>query len=223
MSIWTEAAQVVAAMWSGDPYEMQPAFRRDGVWLVFGALTLVGGFAVQALYRIVPWLDRNLERAIIVYTYLVIAGIIFAGVIQRFYLNGQPPWSTTIPPLLFMIMAWFGCSYNVRLRTHLSFSEFRVNLPRPAQLGCLILDAVLWLGFCIIVVVTTAKITVNSVANFQIVLGTDNLMQWWFLITVPLAFTLMAARVIENLSEDLARYRSGQDLIQATVIGEDTI
>ena len=67
-----------------------------------------------------------------VYSYLAIALIIFWGVIDRFVFNDQEPWSTTIPPLLFMVMAWFGASYNVRLRTHLSFSEFRTSQCRVA-------------------------------------------------------------------------------------------
>lgn len=221
MSIWAEAGAVIASLTTNDAFEMQTAFRSNGVWIVFSVVTAVGAVLTILLYRLIPWLDRNLERSIIVYTYLVIAGIIFAGVIQRFYLSGQPPWSTTIPPLLFMIMAWFGCSYNVRLRTHLSFSEFRTNMPRPLQLGCLILDAILWFGFCVIVVTTTARVTANSAANFQIVLGTDNVLQWYFIITVPIAFVLMAGRVLENLMEDLHNYRSGEPLIKQAVIGGD--
>ena len=86
-------------------------------------------------------------------------------------------------------MTWFGCAYNVRLRTHLAFNEFRMNMPRRAQLACLFLDAVLWIGFCWIVIVTSARLTANSAANFQIMLGTDNVLQWWFLISVPIAFS----------------------------------
>lgn len=222
MSIWAEAGQVVTSLFTNDAFEMKAAFRADGAWLVFGAATAIGGIATLYLYRLVPWLERNLEKTIVVYSYLAIAAIIFAGVIQRFYLSGQPAWSTTIPPLLFMIMAWFGCSYNVRLRTHLSFAEFRMNMPRGMQLVCLCLDAVLWFGLCVIVVTTTARVTANSAANFQIVLGTDNTLQWWFIVTVPIAFVLMAGRVLENLLEDIARYRSGGPMIEQSVIGGDT-
>ncbi|MFV2053057.1 TRAP transporter small permease [Aliiroseovarius sp. YM-037] len=222
MSIWAEAGSIISSLIAGDPFTMKSAFRANGAWLVFGAVTAIGAVLVAFMYRRIPFLDRHLERAIIVYTYLAIAAIIFVGVIQRFVLSGQPPWSTTIPPLLFMIMAWFGCSYNVRLRTHLSFNEFRVNMPRPLQLGCLMLDAALWFGFCVIVVTTTARVTVNSIANFQIVLGTDNTMQWWFIVTVPFAFILMAGRVLENLLEDLHNYRTGEPLIRQAVIGGDT-
>ncbi len=156
-----------------------------------------------------------------VWSYLIIAGIIFVEVFRRFVLNQQAPWSTTLPPFLFLIMTWFGCAFNVKLRTHLSFAEFRTNLPRFGQLLCLLLDAALWLTFCWIVVVTSAKVTANSAANFQILLGTDHTLQWWFLATVPLAFTLMAGRVLENLIDDVRNYRSGKPLIEQAVIGAD--
>lgn len=222
MSIWAEAADVAASLMTLDAFEMQQAFRKNGTWLVFGPLTAIGAVLVLWIYKMVPWLDRHLERTIVVYTYMAIAAIIFFGVIQRFVLSGQPPWSTTIPPLLFMIMAWFGCSFNVRLRSHLSFSEFRSNMNRTMQLGCLMLDAILWFGFCVIVVTTTARVTVNSISNFQIVLGTDNVMQWWFIITMPIAFILMAGRVLENTIEDLHKYRTGKPMIEQAVIGGDT-
>jgi TRAP-type C4-dicarboxylate transport system permease small subunit len=171
------------------------------------------------LYKRVPLLDKHLERSIMVVSYLGIALIIFWGVVDRFIFSNQQPWSTTIPPLLFMVMAWFGATYNVRLRSHLNFSEFRSRMGRNSQFMCLCLDNVLWMGFAIIVMVTTSRATALSASNFQIVLGTDNTMQWWFLILAPLAFLLMAARVVENFLEDLQNYRSGNELIKASVLG----
>ncbi|MEL6211084.1 MAG: TRAP transporter small permease subunit, partial [Pseudomonadota bacterium] len=124
-------------------------------------------------------------------------------------------------PFLFLIMTWFGCSYNIRLRTHLAFAEFRMNMPPKGQLACLILDAVLWLTFCWIVVVTSSRVAANSASNFQILLGTDNVLQWWFLVSVPIAFTMMATRVLENLLDDLKAYRAGEPLLKPAVIGAD--
>lgn len=221
MSIMTEAGNVVSSFFTNDSYEMKAAFNTAGAYLAFACLTLLGAAITVVVFRVVPFLERNLERFIIVYAYLIIAGIIFAGVVQRFVLNGQPPWSSTIPPMLFMVMVWFGCSYNVRLRTHLSFSEFRANMPRIMQMSVLSMDAILWFGFCLIAVTTTARVTANSAANFQIVLGTDDVMQWWFVITVPISFLLMAGRVLENLLEDIHNYRTGEPMIKQAVIGGD--
>ena len=183
---------------------------------------LGGGFFISLLYHKVPLLDRHLERTIMVVAYLAIGFIIFWAVVDRFVFNSQWPWSTTIPPFLFMVMAWFGAAYNIRLRTHLSFSEFRTKMAPTGQLACLFLDFVLWMGFALILFVTTCRVTANSASNFQIVLGTDNTMQWWFLLSAPIAATLMAARAIENIQDDTKNLRSGEPLIKQAVIGGDT-
>ena len=83
------------------------------------------------------------------------------------------------------------------------------------------LDAILWVTFAVIVIVTTLKQTANSASNFQILLGTDNVMQWWFYLAVPLAWMLLSGRVIENVIDDFRRYRSGEDMILPSGIGSE--
>lgn len=189
-------------------------------------LTTITGGWLAIIVVFVPILlilfERTPERTIVIYCYIVMAAIIFIGVIQRFVFSVQMPWSTTIPPLLFMVMAWFGATFNIRLRTHLSFSEFRTKLGRNGQLFWLTFDNVLWLVFCVIVVTTTARVTVNTYDNFAIVLGTDDIMRWWFIVTMPVCFILLATRAIENMVEDLSNYRSGAPMIKQAVIGGDT-
>ena len=221
MSILSDSAAILSAFASGDSFEIRSALKANAAWVLGTVFTAVGGLAIMYIYRAVPFLERYLERTVMVASYLMIALIIFWGVIDRFVFSDQEPWSTTIPPLLFMVMVWFGASYNVHLRTHLSFAEFRMMMPRAGQMACLCLDAVLWFGFAVIVVVTTTRLVALSASNFQIVLGTDNVMQWWFLLTAPIAFLLMAARVFQNFSEDLRNWRTGETLVRPAVIGAD--
>ncbi|KIC45821.1 C4-dicarboxylate ABC transporter [Ruegeria sp. ANG-S4] len=221
MSFWADIGAIFSALLSQDSFEIQNALQSDAAWIVGVVVAALGGLLVMVIYRNVPFVERHLERSIMVYSYLAIALIIFWGVIDRFVFNDQEPWSTTIPPLLFMVMAWFGASYNVRLRTHLSFSEFRTSMPRGGQLACLILDAILWFIFAVIVIVTTTRLVALSASNFQIVLGTDNIMQWWFLLAAPLSFFLMVGRVFQNLADDLHNWKTGEPLIKQAVIGAD--
>ncbi|WP_116134020.1 TRAP transporter small permease [Tropicimonas sp. IMCC34043] len=221
MSLWSDVIGILSAFGSGDAWTISKSLSTQGVWVVGTLATVLGGLIVSVLYSRFPLIDRHFERSVMVYTYLAIAIIIFVEVIRRFAFSVQAPWSTTLPPVLFLVMTWFGCSYNIRLRTHLAFAEFRNAMPRSLQMLCLSLDAVLWLGFCVIVVVTGTRVTVNSASNFQILAGTDNFMQWWYLVTVPIAFILMAGRVMENWLEDFTNFRRGEQLIRPTVIGAD--
>ena len=221
MSIWSDAVGIFSAIASQDSFEMKDAFRTDAAWYIGAVVLVIGGYLVMLFYRAVPFVEKYLEKTVMVVSYLAIAGIIFWGVVDRFVFSSQVPWSTTIPPFLFMIMAWFGASYNVRVRTHLSFSEFRTMLPRKGQFISLMCDAALWFVFALVVFVTTLRLTTNSAANFQIVLGTDNVMQWWFLMSAPIAFVLMVGRIFQNLTDTLKDYRSGEPLIKQAVIGGD--
>jgi TRAP-type C4-dicarboxylate transport system permease small subunit len=215
------SGDILLALFSNDSWVIRQALRQPGAWPMGLLATLLGGAAFFFLYRLIPWLDKRIESTIMVTSYLMIGGIIFVEVIRRFTIGEQAPWSTTIPPFLFLIMTWVGCSYNVKLRTHLAFAEFRTVMPRPAQMGCLTLDAVLWIGFSWVVIVTSSRLVANSAANFQIMLGTDNVLQWWFLISVPISFLMLAGRVIENYVADWQNFLSGETLINQAVIGAD--
>ena len=210
---------VLASLFSGDPWTMKSGMQANGVWVVGFFATLIGGWLVMMIYRFVPFVERHLERSIMVVTYLAIGAIISVEVVRRFVFSVQEPWSTTLPPYLFLVMTWIGCAYNVKLRTHLSFAEIRGLFPRAGQMGLLIMDAMLWLGFAWVVVVTGTRVTVNSAANFQIMPGTDNVMQCWFNISMPLAFILLSGRVMQNLVNDIATYKSDRPMIEQAVIG----
>ncbi|GAB5447971.1 TRAP transporter small permease [Gymnodinialimonas sp.] len=233
--IFTGMGAILAALADGDAWTIRSAVNTEGAWGLALIAMLLGGFIIMMVYRYVPFIERNLEPTVMVVSYLTIGGIIFFGVIQRFvpgmlgmdFSNTpqwlQPwPWTTTLPPFLFLVMTWVGCSYNVKLRTHLSFSEFRTNMPRPVQMVLLSVDALLWMGFSWVVLVTGTRLAVNAASNFQIVPGTDGLMQWWFILAVPMSFVFLIARVMENWSRDFSNFRSGNKLIEQAVIGGDT-
>ncbi|WP_425093544.1 TRAP transporter small permease [Tropicimonas sp. S265A] len=222
MAIWSDLSALLSALASQDSWTIRQALAPDTVYIFGAVFLMISGLALAWIYHHVPIVERYFERTVMVACYLLTAGIIFWGVIDRFVFANQQPWSTTIPPFLFMIMALFGGAYNIRMRTHLSFSEFRTIMPRKAQFACLWLDFALWFGFALILLVTTLRVVALSASNFQIVLGTDNTMQWWFLLSAPVAATLMAARAVENIEDDIRNFRTGQPLIKQAVIGGDT-
>ena len=165
-SLIADISEIFSAALANDSWMLSEALRRDDAWVLGFVATLLGALLVVGIYRRIPFIDRHLERSVMVWSYLIISAIIFVEVFRRFVLNEQAPWSTTFPPFLFLIMTWFGCAFNVRLRTHLAFSEFRTSLPRFGQMLCLTPDLVLWFILCWIVVVTSTRVVVNSASNF---------------------------------------------------------
>ncbi len=170
---------------------------------------------------IVRWLDENIEKVIILINYIAMAAIIFVEVIRRFLFNEQAAWSSTIPIYLFLWVTWIGCTYNVKIRTHLRFDELRVRMSYGGQFACLVMDAALWIGFAIIVIYFSIEQVWLSYDNFAIVQGTDDVMQWWFYTATPIAWGLLIVRVLQNLVEDYGLYRKGEPFqIQVGMLGE---
>ncbi|WP_227367558.1 TRAP transporter small permease [Halomonas sp. M20] len=168
------------------------------------------GRARPAWLRPLLWLNDNLEKTVILIAYSGMAGIIFVEVIRRFLLNQQAAWSTSIPILLFLWLTWFGASLNVKKRSHLSLNELRMRMPYKGQFACLILDAVLWIGFGILVIYYSTQQVTLAYDNFAIVSGTNDVMQWWFYLATPVAWVLLLFRVLQNLYYDTQRFKRGE-------------
>lgn len=256
MSIFTEMWTIIAEfsaliseVAAGEKYPtyfpLQKAMRTSGAWGLGLILVLGGGTLVHILYRRVPYAAKNLERFMMIVSYLLMAGIICVSVIREFvfkslfpagtnpndltglsapiynFLSAYPlGWATTIPPILFMVLVWFACSYNVGTRSHLAFSEFRMKLPRNLQLACLTLDMLLWLAFAWVIIVGGLQVTLNNAANGSPVDDTNYLLMiWWFVILVPISFVLLSGRAIGVWMDDIARYRSGEQMVETFAIG----
>jgi TRAP-type C4-dicarboxylate transport system permease small subunit len=167
------------------------------------------------------WLDANIEKVFILVAYGAMASIIFVEVIRRFFFNVQAPWSTTIPIAMFLWLTWMGTSYNTKKRSHLRFTEVRERLPYGAQFCCLLLDALIWYGFGAIVIYFSVVQVYIAYDNFAIVQGTDSVMQWWFYMATPLAWSLLLFRVTQNVLLDVKSYRAGKPLtVQANLFGD---
>lgn len=205
----------IIALWNalmdGRPRGITRAVRDPSFYWVISFLILPLSLIIMMIFRKVKLLDRYLEPTAMFFIYMAIAMIIFVEVIRRFVFNVQVAWSTTLPPYLFLLLTWIGCAYNVKLRAHLSFGEVRAMMGPRARLVMSFVDAILWYVMAVIVVVATLRLTANSAANFQIMLGTDDVMRWWFYICVPVAWLILYARVLENLLADLRSYRAGQE------------
>ena len=69
-----------------------------------------------------------------------------------------------------------------------------------------VIDAVLWILFGVIVVIYSTEQVQLAKENFMIVQGTDNVLQWWFYVATPLAWSLLIIRVLQNLLEDIKSF-----------------
>lgn len=170
---------------------------------------------------VLRWLDENAEKSVILVCYLVMTGIIFVEVIRRFAFGQQAAWSSTIPIYLFLWVTWMGCAYTAKKRSHLRFEEVRMRMPYGGQFCAIMMDHIVWIGFSLLVIYFSIEQVQLSYDNFAIVQGTDDVMQWWFYMATPVAFSLLIFRVLQNLAEDLRRFRNREPFMIAADLKGD--
>jgi len=75
-----------------DFFKLRSAMRGDGAWLWGVLTTLLGGLLIAWIYRVVPWIERNLESTLMVVTYLLMSGRVFQNLFEdlRKYKAGEP-------------------------------------------------------------------------------------------------------------------------------------
>ena len=169
---------------------------------------------------VLSWLDRNLEKTVILSAYSVCAGIVAVEVFRRYFFSVQAPWSTSVPAYMFLWLTWIGAAYGVKIRAHLNFSEVRAGLSRNTQFVLMQIDNLLFLAFATIVIVYAGDLLKLQWDNGSIVPGTDTIPQWWFYLATPVGWSLLCLRVVQNMIEDFADIRSGEAL---KVRGEMTV
>lgn len=158
------------------------------------------------------WLDRNLEKIVILAAYTTCAGIVAVEVVRRYFFAVQAPWSTTVPAYMFLWLTWVGAAYGVKIRAHLSFGELRAVLPRGVQFALMQLDNLLFLALASVIIYYGFDLLVLQYDNASVVPGTDTIPQWWFYSATPVGWGLLCFRVVQNMIEDIRLMASGQPM-----------
>jgi TRAP-type C4-dicarboxylate transport system permease small subunit len=170
---------------------------------------------------VLVWLDKNLEKTVILVAYSICAGIVAVEVFRRYFLAMQAPWSTTVPAYMFLWLTWIGAAYGVKIRAHLNFSEVRNVLPRNFQFVLMQIDNLLFLALATIVIFYATDLLMIQWDNGSVVPGTDTIPQWWFYLATPVGWSLLCLRVVQNMIEDVIAIRSGEPLkVQGAMMGE---
>lgn len=167
------------------------------------------------------WLDRNLEKTVILSAYVTCAGIVAVEVFRRYFFSVQAPWSTTVPAYMFLWLTWIGCAHGIKIRAHLSFSEVRARLSRTTQFVLMQIDNVLLLVFASLVIFYAFDLLLLQLANASVVPGTDTIPQWWFYSATPVGWSLFCFRTVQNMIQDVIDFRSGNPLkTSGEILGE---
>lgn len=154
-------------------------------------------------------IDRDGERLLLLILYCFIVLVIFIEVVRRFVLLYSSVWGEETARYAFIYLVWIGAAVAVKERAHIRIDVLMHYLP-PRGVAFLylfgdVLTAVL-AGFAIYWSMDPVLVSLK----FGNVTDGLRIVRAWFLIAVPLGFTLVMIRVVQSILRDLGDLRAGR-------------
>ncbi len=105
---------------------------------------------MDSLGTIVVWLDRQMCRALDLFTIIVAAMLLILlnyAVFARFVLNASVSWGEELPAHILAMLTFIGAAYLTRTNEHLGFDSFARSLNLGVQRVLACINQVLMAGF----------------------------------------------------------------------------
>ena len=79
---------------------------------------------------VIKWLDKNIEKYILLFLLVCMVGIMSYAVMMRYVFNAPPFWANTLTQYCFVISTFFSISYCIRRGTSLRIDILFHYLPK---------------------------------------------------------------------------------------------
>lgn len=144
---------------------------------------------------------------LVFYSFIVMA--IFIEVLRRFVLLYSSVWGEETARYAFIYLVWIGASAAVRERAHIRIDVLTHFLP-PRGVAAVYLfgDLVTAALACLAIYWSMDPVLVSY--KFGNVTDGLRIIRVWFLIAVPLGFSMMMVRLIQSIVRDIGDLRAGR-------------
>jgi TRAP-type C4-dicarboxylate transport system permease small subunit len=154
-------------------------------------------------------IDRNGERWLLLVFYSFIVLAIFVEVLRRFVFLYSSVWGEETARYAFIYLVWIGASAAVRERAHIRIDVITHYLPpKGAAFIYLFGDLATAVLACLAIYWSMDPVLVSL--KFGNVTDGLRIVRAWFLIAVPLGFSMMMLRLVQSILRDLRDIRSGR-------------
>lgn len=147
-------------------------------------------------------LDRNAERWALLIFYLMLVATMTIEVIRREVFSYSSIWGEEVVRYCFIYLCWIGAAAAVRERAHIRIDVILNYLPPRGKaliyiFGDLVMLALALLALWLSVETVQVSWTYGSVSHGL------RVSMVWFLMAVPIGFSLMVLRLLQSLVRDL--------------------
>lgn len=148
-------------------------------------------------------LDDNAERWLLLLFYVLIVMTIGVEVVRRFVLSYSSTWGEEVARYSFIYLAWIGAASAVKERAHIRIDVILSFLSRGGQLFIYILGDLVMLGVAILAVFYSFE-TFMTALKFGVKTHGLGIPLAWFILAVPLGFSLVVFRLLQSLKRDIS-------------------
>lgn len=144
---------------------------------------------------------------LVFYSFIVMA--IFIEVLRRFVLLYSSVWGEETARYAFIYLVWIGASAAVRERAHIRIDVLTHYLP-PKGVAAIYLfgDLVTAALACLAIYWSMDPVLVSY--KYGNVTDGLRIIRVWFLIAVPLGFSMMMVRLVQSIIRDIGDLRAGR-------------
>ncbi|WP_122088263.1 TRAP transporter small permease [Halalkalicoccus subterraneus] len=165
------------------------------------------------------YLEKYFEGMVALALLMTVLAITVTDIFGRTFFAWTIDWGFGVAQGLFVWIAWLAASFGLRHRSYFRFTLFRTKLSHRAQFLMYVIEWVLW---CIVI----GAIFWHSIPEFfqvlasgRIVVGTENVLQAYFYLAVPVGTGLILVRVLQQAITMTLAYRDGDDISPDPRIG----
>lgn len=162
-------------------------------------------------------IDQNAERWLLLTFYVMLVATMAVEVLRREVFSYSSIWGEEMVRYSFIYLAWIGAAAAVKERAHIRIDVIMHYLPpRPKALMYILGDIMMFL--VAIVALYTSFETVHISFKFGSVTDGLRISKVFFLMAVPVGFTLVIWRLLQSFLRDVRSLRDGTPVYQGDTL-----
>lgn len=162
-------------------------------------------------------IDRDAELWLLLTFYVMLVATMAIEVIRRELFSYSSIWGEEVVRYAFIYLAWIGAAAAVKERAHIRIDVVMHYLPpRPKALLYIFGDLVMF-AVAIIALYWSLE-TVHVSAKFGSVTDGLRISKVWFLMAVPVGFTLIIWRLLQSFVRDVRSLKNGTPVYQGDTL-----
>lgn len=133
--------------------------------------------------------------------------ILFCNVIGRYIIKHSIPWAEEVCLILFVLAVYFGAAGAIKTRQHLRLEIILSKLKPKARMILEIIDNIVFVAFDILIMFGLVPL-VMQLYKYKTSTAVLSIPKWIIYIWLPIMFTLMAIRLIEDCVKRYREYKA---------------